>query len=495
MITALKPIEIQSNFIFNVVGQNLDKNNIVFTVKNIVSRFLEKFEFLLENEKIKCGRPKKYKTDELLSLIILGVLNNKTSYRKLEEWIKNNDETCNYVLNNKTPSKSTISRFYNENRFLVELLFDYIVKIGIELGLIGFEHVAIDGTILKANASMSKLIRIEELDYIEYLIDNFDKMENGENILFKIQKYYLGNLLNSTNENLIAEIKNNLKNEAIKLLVKLVKSPKEKNSVLEVIEVLRSNYDGKHTISITDPECRWMKDKKEITGLNYNYQVATDDKNDFIVAQRLVNNATDHYQLIPMIETVKMSLSRHPDYYTADNGYLTIEAIEYLYKHNIKSILPDRDESSKFKNKNEVKKFKKPNFQYNWIDDNYLCPNNKILEYQNNRKINNVLYRVYSTEDCKICPYLRKCTKSRKREIFHLAHPLRIKMREDFNSDLGREIYKKRFHTGETYFAILKKSRKFSGIERITLKKAQTELTLQAIAHNIKIIHNHQIKK
>jgi len=62
-------------------------------------------------------------------------------------------------------------------------------------------------------------------------------------------------------------------------------------------------------------------------------------------------------------------------------------------------------------------------------------------------------------------------------------------MREDYNSDLGKEIYKKRFHTGETYFAIIKESHKFPGIQRKTIKKAQTELTLQTIAHNIKIIH------
>jgi hypothetical protein len=64
-------------------------------------------------------------------------------------------------------------------------------------------------------------------------------------------------------------------------------------------------------------------------------------------------------------------------------------------------------------------------------------------------------------------------------------------MSENYNSDLGKQTYKKRFHTGETYFAILKKSRKFPGIQRKTTKKAQTELTLQTIAHNIKIIQKH----
>ncbi len=47
------------------------------------------------------GRPKTYKTDELLGFIVWGILNNKNSCRELENWVKNNDETCNYILNNK----------------------------------------------------------------------------------------------------------------------------------------------------------------------------------------------------------------------------------------------------------------------------------------------------------------------------------------------------------------------------------------------------------
>jgi len=494
MITALKPIEMQSNFILNVPGRNLEEKNIAFSVKKIIHLFLDKFGFLIEDEKHKVGRPKTYETDELLGLILLGAINDKNSCRKLEQWIKNNDETCNYILNNKKPHKSTINKFYNQNGLIIELLFDYTIELGEKAGLIGFKLVTIDGTIFKANASKNKLIRIEELNYLENIIGNFYKIENGENILFKIQKYFLGNLLDESNEKIIKEIKNNLKKEGIKFLTKLIWNIDEINSVIEAIAILKKNYDGKHTISVTDPECRWMPDKKGVMGLNYNYQVASDDKYDFMVGQKLVNDATDHNQLIPMIETVKMNLSRHPDFYAADNGFLTTQAVEYLFKHNIKAIMPDRDESSKIKGIDESKKFKKSNFEYNWVNDTYICPEKKILEYQNNRKMSNGLNRIYSTDECKSCNVLEKCTKGSKREISHLAHPLRIKMREDYHSDFGREQYKKRFHTGESYFGTFKHGRNFQGIRRISIKKAQTELTIQAIVHNIKILHKHKDK-
>jgi transposase len=487
------PIEIQSNFILNIPGENLEKTNIAFTVKKIIQNFLYERKHLIENEYKKLGRNKTYHPDELLSLVVLGTINKITSYRGLVEWRKENSETCCYILNNKTPSSSTIGRFYKEHELLIDELSDYIVKMGIDLDLIGFNHVAIDGTILKANAFNYRLIRIDEIKYLENLIKGFLYEENNETILFKIQKYFLMNELDENNEILIEDIKNSLKNEAIKLLIESIRSMDSTHSILIFLAYLKDNYDGKHTISVTDPECRWMKDKQGNTGLNYNYQVAVDDKYDFIVGQRLVNEPTDHYQLIPMIETVKMSLGKHPDYYTADNGYLTDEAVEYLYKHNINAIMPDKYESRRSKIKKDIGKFSKASFEYDWSNDTYICPMKKILEFKNIRNLNGVPNRVYSTLECKNCDCLQECTKSRVKEIFDLANPLRIKMREVYNSDLGRQIYSKRFHTGETYFGILKHSRNFPGIKRKGIKKAGIELTLQTIAHNIKIIHKQRI--
>jgi len=122
-------------------------------VEWIIKSFLSENSFLLPDEETKLGRPKTYKTDELLSFIVWGVLNGITSCRGLANWLKNNDETCNYILNNKKPSKSTIGRFKNNNMFLIEELFRYTVNLGIKYYLVGLEHVSIDGTILKANAN------------------------------------------------------------------------------------------------------------------------------------------------------------------------------------------------------------------------------------------------------------------------------------------------------------------------------------------------------
>ncbi|MDR0911565.1 MAG: transposase [Methanobrevibacter sp.] len=491
MSTCVKSEGIQSTFIWNVPGKNLDPNHIVFTVKKLVNEFYS--EIVIE-EVQSVGRPLMYSNEELLGLIVYGQMMNKTSVRELEQCIKNRDESFLYITNNKKPSKSTIARFYAENSHLIDDLFYYIVKTGEKLDLIGYKHVAIDGTILKAFASRFKLITIEEILYLEKLIGNFYKNIYGENIWFKIQKYFFGDIYNKSNKYIIDEIKNNLKSEGLKFLKEAIFNTQHKEKVLDVLAYLKENYDGTHTISVTDPESRWMKNKQENIELSYNYQVAVDDKHDFIVAQRLVQDPTDHYQLIPMIEETLTNLKQKVEYFTADTGYLTDEALYYLYYNDINAIIPDKNDSSKLKNKKEVSEFKKTNFQYNPINDTFTCPQKETLEFQSTRRSKNKIYNVYSTKKCKKCKVLKNCTKQPKREILEAANPLKRKMKENYNSDFGKQLYQKRFHTGETYFGHRKITFKNPQLKIKTLKKAEKELTIQSIAHNIKIIHKHQPK-
>lgn len=53
---------------------------------------------------------------------------------------------------------------------------------------------------------------------------------------------------------------------------------------IDLLDVLKANFDWKQTISLTDSESRWMMmDKKDKIGLNYNCQVAVDSKNGMVV--------------------------------------------------------------------------------------------------------------------------------------------------------------------------------------------------------------------
>jgi arsenate reductase-like glutaredoxin family protein len=93
----------------------LNNDNIVFTVKKLVSNFKRDFPLLFESDFKSQGRPKEYYLDELLGFVVYGVYNNRFSCRKLANWINNNDESVNYILNDKKPKKSIIHLFLQEH--------------------------------------------------------------------------------------------------------------------------------------------------------------------------------------------------------------------------------------------------------------------------------------------------------------------------------------------------------------------------------------------
>ena len=70
----------------------------------------------------------------------------------------------------KNPSKSTISKFKNENELLISEFFYFTVKKGQELNLISNKVIGIDGTFLKANTEINNRSSQKEINLLEKTI-------------------------------------------------------------------------------------------------------------------------------------------------------------------------------------------------------------------------------------------------------------------------------------------------------------------------------------
>lgn len=322
LITVQQPI-----FILSKTGSNLDKNNIIFTIKKLIKEFWDKFEYLF-HEPQKTGRPKTYSKKELLGLTIACHEREIRTCIKIEKAVKNNDESLNYILNNKKPSKSTISKFKNENELLISEFFYFTVKKGQELNLISNEVIGIDGTFLKANAGINNRSSRKEIKLLEKTIQTLD-FKNQKNSLQKDLKNYFENKIKTSE---ISKILKKLNNPAKKLLEQSTISKKNKRHILDFLKEIQTYHSSKtnYDINLRDPECRFMNDKKGVYGYNYNYQVATDSKNQMIIYNTVNIQNNDYGQLINMIESSIMSLETKPEFFTADNGYYTDKALEIL---------------------------------------------------------------------------------------------------------------------------------------------------------------------
>ena len=116
--------------------------------------------------------------------------------------------------------------------------------------------------------------------------------------------------------------------------------------VLDLLDVLKANCGGKHTISLTYPESRWVVDKKENVGLNYNYQVAVDSKTGMVVDQYLTQNFTDANELFGMLHEIKIQMGINPQVLVADNGHMKYNVIKYAYENNIRLLIPYREKAA-----------------------------------------------------------------------------------------------------------------------------------------------------
>jgi len=105
---------------------------------------------------------------------------------------------------------------------------------------------------------------------------------------------------------------------------------------------------GQKSISITDPDSRWMMNKKKRIELSYNMQIAVDHKSGIILSNTVTQDPTDHNQLIPQIKQISETIGPLPSYtkISADNGYFTQPNIEYAYKNKLDAYIPNRKQAT-----------------------------------------------------------------------------------------------------------------------------------------------------
>lgn len=199
---------------------------------------MNKFEYLF-HEPQKNGRLKTYSKKELLGLTIVCYEREIRTCRKMEKAVKNNDESLNYILNNKKLSKSTISKFKNENELLISEFFYFTVKKGQELNLISNKVIGIDGTFLKANAGINNRTSRKEIKLLE---------KNNQKIrLQKDLKNYFENKIKTLKINKILK---KLNNPAKKLLEQSIMSEKNKRHILDFLKEIQTFHSSKTNYDI-----------------------------------------------------------------------------------------------------------------------------------------------------------------------------------------------------------------------------------------------------
>jgi transposase len=437
-----------------------------------------------------------YPPKVMMKLLIQGSIDGIRSSRKIAKATKENVAYM-YLSDRLKPDFRTICRFRKDNLETIKRVFAEIIKLARAIGMIKLGHLSIDGTKIKASASNFSVLSKEELDEIKEAIDT--ELKKGIEI-DEMEDDIYGNTDPDKLPEPFKAIKEKIRTDKAAKIVDQYKKgdQKEKQRIENQLEKVQNELEasGKEFVSFTDPESRFMPNKKQFTEFSYNPQVTVDAEHGIVVAEDVVQNVRDVDQLKPQIEQTEDVLGELPEdaVVSADNDYHSAENIDFLKEHGLDGDIPHEKLASRMKGKTkESGRFGKDKFKYNAETDEFTCPNGEPVkfsfEYFDKQKGKQV--RVYRGVGCAECPDKKLCTKSKRKPKLIKSYGNEANMREmaeKMESPEGREVYRVRAKTVERVFGHIKQNIGLREFLTGGLSGVRAEFSLACIAHNLKRI-------
>ena len=450
----------------------------------------------------------RYKNDEtgrlaydpriLLKVVLLGYSRGLIFSRKIEEACKKN-VTFMALSCGQQPDHSTIATFVSSMKDEIKPLFNEVLLVCYEEGLLGGTFFAIDGCRVSSNASQEWSGKLSDLEWkkekiekkVEQLISQQEEEDKGDND----RDDSGGSSGLSDREGQIERLEKQA--ERIKKFLK-ENGPKIGKQGKEI----QSN--------ITDNEsCRMRSSHGIVQG--YNAQAVVDEKHQVIVHGEAFGDSQDHSLITPMLDGAKENIKNiggDEDYFegkilTADSNYHDPDNLKKCDEEKIDAYIPDkqfRSRDSKFKNRKTSRstkegRFTLKDFVYNGDKNEYCCPNGKVLKLRVRKAVvTGVIYKVYTAdkEHCAGCELKIKCMRNVKGKGRTLSVPigyvpgnLSKAMAEKIDTERGRRIYSQRIAIVEPVFANITNNKR---MDRFTLRgkvKVNIQWMLYCMIHNI----------
>ncbi len=411
-------------------------------------------------------------------VLLVGYLNNINSDRSLMRFCADSLGVrlfLGYDLQEELPFHSTISRtrqLYGEETFLQ--LFQLVLKMCINKGMVRGKRQCVDSAYIKANASMDSLVEKEVLEDASAFVNELD--ENSE---FKV----------TTERKKLVERHHSWKAEAYKDMPGNNKSDR----VDEDGEPIRPKFLSNHThYSPTDPDAKISVKPGKARQLNYAGQLAVDDSNHVITAACASTAGSKDSAILHEIVTQTQENLRHNamelEQLVADAGYSSGEALQFLEAQSIDAWIPN---FGQYKPERE-------GFIYNKELNQYECVkgggNHAILIYKgaktDSKGYNKHIYRSSETQ-CAKCPLRLQCcgnvTKFKKIDD-SIHKPLYDKMHKKLteNKAYHRRLIKRRSATVEPVLGTLINHHNMRRINSRGMAAANKHVLMAALTYNLK---------
>jgi len=396
----------------------------------------------------------------MLKLLLYGYSYGVRSSRKLERETYYNLSFI-WLMGGLKPNYKTISEFRRLNKRALKKVLKQCARLCIDLDLIEGNTLFVDGSKVRASASinnswtkqkcLNRLKKIDErIDKILSECESVDHAERDDPSMVHMKK----------------ELSNN---ETLKTKV---------SDILNKLEA-----EGKTSLNTTDADCTKIHGRQG-SHAGYNIQSVVDEKHGLIVSSNVVNENNDLHQFANQIEQAHEVLAKKCLTACGDAGYADVNELEKIDSQGVKVIVPSAKQAEKVKRSDP---FDKAHFQYDEANDCYICPEGKVLRYSHteSQKLK-MTYRA-GVEVCRECKFLERCTTNAKgRTITRLHHEeVKKKLEVQYEQRQSQEVYKLRKEKVELPFGHIKHNLKVSGFLLRGLAGVKAEASILSSCFNI----------
>lgn len=331
----------QLNLVLSHPGAYLPARHLARFVDEAVER-LDLSEIKQREKRVSNRGRSNYDPVMMSKLVIYGYCIGIVSEREIEEAMGERFD-FNFLAGGRRPDSTTIGNFKRRNLASLAKLFQPILEMAVEAGLVDLKVVAIDGTKMLADASKHKAMSIDrlrlncrklpkEIATIKRQLKRLSSSSPKRKKLIEDLAYKAARL--DTVRQAKTDLEHRMKEDAERKARekaqggtrKRTKTKKQvgRNTKNETKEnaIKTKQKESKPQINFTDKESRIMK-MGNGWGQCYNAQSAVDRKAQIIVAQSVTNETNDKQQWEPNLRAVGENLGLLPDNGLGDAGYFS----------------------------------------------------------------------------------------------------------------------------------------------------------------------------
>ena len=494
----------------------LQPGTFEYAVHHLINNKVDLSVFYPKFKNDDTGRPA-YDPAILLKIILFAYSKGITASREIEWNCK-----CNIIFKalscDTVPHFTTIADFVSSRPDEIENVFEQILLICDEQGLLGHELFAIDGCKMPSNASKEWSGTHKELrqkrdkikKQIRYHLDqhqHLDKHESRDEERRKRTEQAIDTL-----------------DKAYEKIDQFLKVEAPRMGKGKIAKEVKSN--------ITDNESAKMTTSKG-TIQGYNGLAAVDKKHQIIIDAQAFGEGQEHHTLQPILESVdarykrlKINAEIYPSniIVTADTGFANEANMQYLHQNGINGYIPDNrfrsrdpkfsDQKDKYGKRHQAGQQKSTDvipaseFEFDPIRKTCTCPAGESM-WINHQGIDRAGHEKIFFEGriskCRECNRKTQCMRKPESANHRKGHGRMVSfilerkqkvsytdwMKHRVDSPKGKLIYSHRMSVVEPVFGNIGSNKKLNRFSLRGRRKVQGQWQLYCLVHNIEKIANY----